>query len=104
MRLGKVEKLFRGKLLLVRGGRRVPRIGDTIYGPDLHPIGKVLDIMGRVDEPFVLVKPFKEDIAKRMIGRTLYFRTPKPKEARSQKKKKGGREKGRRHRAPKNKR
>jgi rRNA processing protein Gar1 len=73
-RIGRVEKIVRNKLLLVKlDGSEPPRIGETVYASDASPLGKVIDIIGRVEEPYALVKPFREDIAIGNLVNTIIY-------------------------------
>ncbi len=74
MKLGRVHSIFKNKILIIEAGRRIPRIGDPVFGPDLHPIGRVVDVIGRVDSPYVLVKPFKEEGISWLLKRTVYYK------------------------------
>ncbi|MGC8678686.1 MAG: H/ACA ribonucleoprotein complex subunit GAR1 [Fervidicoccaceae archaeon] len=71
---GRVEKTIDKKKFLVRlGGEKwVPNIGDIILSSDLRPIAKVVDVIGRVDSPFVLAVLLRENIdIEKLIGKKV---------------------------------
>ncbi|MEM1619715.1 MAG: hypothetical protein QXU97_02285 [Fervidicoccaceae archaeon] len=57
MRLGTIEKIFKDKILVVKldPRPRPPPIGSPVFLIDSTRLGKVLDIVGRVDDPRALV-------------------------------------------------
>lgn len=60
--LGTIEFIYRNKLIVVKSVDKkiVFKLGYKVYGPDLSVIGKVIDVLGPLKEPRILVKPFKE--------------------------------------------
>ncbi len=103
-RLGSVHKIAPGNLVLVRLGniRRPPRLGLKVYAQEGQDhIGRLIDVIGPVDEPFGVVK--LEAGAEIGIGDMLYIEPPtrrnvkktKPFESRKKRKRfKQGRKQG----------
>ncbi|KYH39471.1 MAG: RNA-binding protein involved in rRNA processing [Candidatus Bathyarchaeota archaeon B26-2] len=56
----------------------VPRIGDTVLDGDGRVVGKVFDVMGPVDSPYVEVDVKGK---RKVVGRLLYV-SPRPKRGR----------------------
>ena len=77
-KIGKVVGCFKDKLLVVKLELtgRIPEIGDIVCLPDMTPIGKITDIIGRVDDPYALVSPLKKHNIERFIGKSLYVKRP----------------------------
>ncbi len=74
-RLGRIARAVKKDLALVKieNSKNIPKIGEKVYGPDLGVLGKILDIIGRVEEPFAVVKPLRSDTDfTRMIGQLVY--------------------------------
>ena len=78
-KLGKVTRIYRGKLLLINAqqARKPPRIGDPVLMPDGTPAGKVVDVIGPIDNPYVLVLPHPRFRPDRLLGRELYYQPPR---------------------------
>jgi len=53
--LGQVLHLLPTGRLIVRG-ETAPRVGTTVYDRRMRPIGRVDDVFGPVDRPFVSIR------------------------------------------------
>ena len=51
-------------LLIVKAGVRDPRklVGSLTYDKNMTRIGKIVDVIGRVDEPYVVIKPESREV------------------------------------------
>jgi rRNA processing protein Gar1 len=59
------------KGVLVRAPRMVP-IGTNLVDVRNQPAGRVIDVLGPVSGPYLLVKPGKGDKAQRLLKQDLY--------------------------------
>ncbi|MCS7131898.1 MAG: Gar1/Naf1 family protein [Hadesarchaea archaeon] len=72
-RLGKVVHVTK-RGLVVRLERE-PRLGETIYDGKRRRVGQLLDLFGRVDSPYALVRPASEiapDDLAALVGEELF--------------------------------
>ncbi|MBE9390599.1 H/ACA RNA-protein complex protein Gar1 [Fervidicoccus fontis] len=73
-KLGVIEKVATNNLLLVKitDSKNIPNIGNRVLLPDFRGFGKVMDVIGNVNNPYAVIKPFKkeEDLSK-YIGQVL---------------------------------
>ncbi len=75
-KLGRVEKTVERKLLLVKiSARKIPPLGEKVYTADFKALGKILDIIGREDSPYALIKPYREESSDRVVGENVYVKT-----------------------------
>ncbi len=74
-RLGEIVVKTRDKLLIVKSKLRDPRriVGAIVYDRDLRRIGKVVDVIGRIDKPYVVVKPDNKDIVDYIEPGPVYY-------------------------------
>jgi len=72
--LGTVEFFYRERFAVIRvADRKIAfKLGYTVYGPDLAPIGKAVDVLGPLKEPRVLVKLIKEGKLLKEGSRSYY--------------------------------
>ena len=75
LRLGKVLHLTDGKNLILKT-MNVPKIGSLVVDQKLNKIGKVIDIFGQVNNPYIKIKPTIEN-ANKYVGNILYAITSK---------------------------
>ena len=72
-RLGTVHRIAGNLLVLTAAEADHPPIGTTALDEGLETVGRVVDVFGPVDEPFLAVSPDGEaDPA--LVGETLYWR------------------------------
>jgi len=55
--LGSILHLSKSNMLIVRGTRKVPKIGDPVYDDKSRTIGTIYDIIGPVTSPYIVIKP-----------------------------------------------
>lgn len=48
-----------------------PKVAEIVYDSKLRPVGRVHDILGSVESPYVLVKPNSNDSSE-LVGRLVY--------------------------------
>lgn len=70
-RLGTVTHVSGSRKLILRTKVRV-RPGTPVVNEDLRPVGKVFDVFGPVNNPYVAVVPAVSDL-KTLVGRPLYI-------------------------------
>ncbi len=81
-KLGRVSKITRDGLILVESILKDPRrlVGQQVYDPDLKVLGRIVDVIGRVESPYVVIKPLSSDIISLVeVGSTIYYRTARKK-------------------------
>ncbi len=99
-RLGKVYNKTSDGLLVVESELKDPRrlVGSFIYDEELRKIGKIIDIIGRVDSPYIIIKPIKKEFVDKItLGASIYYRISRKQSRRSKrprKKKRGGGRRG----------
>ncbi|OYT39242.1 MAG: RNA-binding protein [Desulfurococcales archaeon ex4484_58] len=99
-KLGTIHNKTRDSLLivksLVRESSRI--IGALVYDRDMKRIGRVVDVIGRVDSPYIVVKPDDPEYIKDLeINTLLYYYIIKRKTGKKRirrKRGKGGRKRG----------
>jgi len=86
-KLGKAIKLYKKKLIIAQilNPRKKFNIGDKVLGPDLSFVGKIVDIIGNVESPYAIILPQRVKNPEKLLGRTLYSRSPKKMERRNKK-------------------
>ena len=64
-----------GGLAIARGdrGEEPPRIGSSVVDEALSTVGRVVDVFGPVDRPYVAVTPSDDGLAS-LVGGKLYAR------------------------------
>lgn len=62
------------KRLIVRsdGSEEMPRVNSWVVDQKMNRIGKVFDIFGPVERPYIIVRPRKGVDAAAHVGRKLY--------------------------------
>ena len=68
--VGKVVNVS-AKGLLVKAPRMVP-IGTTLVDVRNEPVGRVVDVLGPVKAPYLLLRPGKSAKAQRLQGREVF--------------------------------
>jgi RNA-binding protein len=71
-RVGPVVQAAQG-LAIVRSDEDHPDIGTTVIDEELSSVGRVVDVFGPVDRPYVVVSPEADRVAS-LVGTTLYAR------------------------------
>ncbi|WP_280537263.1 Gar1/Naf1 family protein [Halopenitus sp. POP-27] len=74
-RVGSVVRTAQG-LAIARGGdgEDPPSIGEVVIDDSLSTVGRVVDVFGPVDRPYVAVTPNDGITLAALVGGTLYAR------------------------------
>ncbi len=79
--IGSISHLTRTGRVVVRVSRadKLPELGSLVYDDKRNPVGRVADIIGPVNQPFLLVKPLdKEKLHELREGQRIYYKPKKP--------------------------
>ncbi|WP_436935021.1 H/ACA ribonucleoprotein complex subunit GAR1 [Halovenus marina] len=71
-RVGSVVQAAQG-LAIVRSDEDHPDIGTAVIDEELAAVGRVVDVFGPVDRPYIAVSPDSDRVAA-LVGTTLYAR------------------------------
>ncbi len=74
-KLGYIISKTRDGLIIARSMIKDPRrlVGHIAYDKDLKRIGKIVDVIGRVDQPFVVIKPESKDVIEFIGTGPVYY-------------------------------
>ncbi|ABN70341.1 snoRNP protein GAR1 [Staphylothermus marinus F1] len=96
-KLGEIVTKTKDNLLIVKSYVKDPRrlVGALVYDSSLRRIGRIVDVIGRVDQPHVVVKPESKEILDFIdLGITYYYVKERKRSSRQTrgkgKKKRGG--------------
>lgn len=96
-KLGTIENKTTEGLLIVGSLLKDPRklVGATVYDRDFRRLGKIIDVIGRTDSPYVVIKPMDKQIAELAeLGSAVYYRVEKkprrPSKKRKSRSRRGG--------------
>ncbi|MHC1631527.1 MAG: H/ACA ribonucleoprotein complex subunit GAR1 [Methanotrichaceae archaeon] len=74
-RLGTILHIVQNKLI-VRGeskkSAKLPKINSVVVNRKLVKIGRVFDVFGPVDNPYIVVSPYRKVDASVHVGKKLY--------------------------------
>lgn len=73
-RAGSVERIAQGLLVLRSAGEDVPSIGTPVVDENLDSIGRIVDVFGPVDRPFLSVSPDDGVHPPQLLNQPLYIR------------------------------
>lgn len=73
-RAGTVVDVSQGLAILRTGGPEHAAIGDSVIDDSLDTVGRVVDVFGPVDDPYVAVTPDDGVHLPGLVGRRLYLR------------------------------
>lgn len=73
-RLGTVDRISQGKLLVAIEGNDPPRIGANVVDEMLDSIGTVVDVIGPVDAPLAVVNPTEGSPSVDRLDKRVYLR------------------------------
>jgi len=82
-KLGNVYLKTRSKLLIVKPllksfDKLESIVGAEVYSSDLKRIGSVIDIIGKISNPYIVVKPISPEVIDQLdTGSVVYFRISK---------------------------
>ncbi|VVB71459.1 Gar1/Naf1 RNA binding region [uncultured archaeon] len=76
-RLGTAEHVVQNKLIvrseqIVGSATNIPRVNSWVVDQKRNKVGKVFDIFGPVDHPYIIVRPNRGVDATDMVGKKLY--------------------------------
>ncbi|NPA98118.1 MAG: RNA-binding protein [Crenarchaeota archaeon] len=74
-KLGYIVNKTKDGLIIARSIIRDPRrlVGHTAYDKDLRRIGKIVDVIGRIDAPFVVIKPESKEVVEFVDTGPVYY-------------------------------
>lgn len=72
-RVGTVVRLAQGMLVARSPDGSTPDVGETVVDEALETVGRVVDVMGPVDRPYVVIDPSGDDTAA-LLNRRVYVR------------------------------
>jgi RNA-binding protein len=73
-RIGEVERIAQGLAVVRCPDAEYPAIGSTVVTDDLTDAGRVVDVFGPVDHPYVAVTPATAVHLPTLLGDPLYAR------------------------------
>ncbi|PSP32748.1 H/ACA RNA-protein complex protein Gar1 [Halobacteriales archaeon QH_10_67_22] len=73
-RVGEVVRVAGGVAVVRLPGEDHPGIGTTVIDEQLDDIGRVVDVFGPVERPYVAVSPAEEVYLPALVGTELYAR------------------------------
>ncbi|MCI4462267.1 MAG: RNA-binding protein [Thermogladius sp.] len=73
--MGFIETVGRGGILIVKPSVEVKGelIGSLVYDSNLRRLGKIVDVIGRVDDPRVVVKLESKELASTIRDYNVYY-------------------------------
>lgn len=72
-RVGTVIRVAQGLLVAKSPDRSIPSVGDEVVDEALVTVGTVVDVMGPVEQPYIVVDPTVDD-APSLLNRRVYVR------------------------------
>ncbi|WFO76104.1 RNA-binding protein [Desulfurococcaceae archaeon MEX13E-LK6-19] len=95
-RLGELLHATKDGLLVVKSALKDPRklVGSIVYDRDMKRIGRIVDVIGRTDSPYVIVKPESKDIIAVIEPGPVYYFVERKKRRFGEKKKKPSKKRG----------
>lgn len=73
-RVGEVVRTAQGLVVARCPDRERPDIGDTVLDESLDTVGRIVDVFGPVDRPYVAVTPRSGVLPDALLGQKLYAR------------------------------
>ncbi|MBS7612013.1 H/ACA RNA-protein complex protein Gar1 [Candidatus Bathyarchaeota archaeon] len=71
---GKVFTISKQGRIVAKLENFVPRLGARVYDRNLRNLGVVVDVIGNVKSPYMVVKPFESKGLEKIIGDSLYVK------------------------------
>jgi len=71
---GKVFTISKQGHIIVKLEGPIPRLGSKVYDKNLRTVGFVVDVIGNVKSPYMVVRPFESKDLERMMGDSLYLK------------------------------
>ncbi len=74
-KLGYIISKTKEGLIIAKSTIKDPRrlVGHIAYDKDLKRIGKIIDVIGRVDQPFIVIKPESKDVIEFIETGPVYY-------------------------------
>lgn len=72
-RAGSVVRIAQGVLVARAEGAGVPDIGTPVVDENLDPVGRIVDVFGPIDRPYLAVSPDDEIHEASLLHGTLYI-------------------------------
>ena len=73
-RVGEVVRTAQGLAILRCPGEEHPRLGTAVLDEDLETVGRVVDVFGPVERPYLAVSPEDGVAPALLLGKRLYAR------------------------------
>lgn len=73
-RVGTVSRTAQGLAIVHCAGSDHPDIGRRVVDENLDSVGRVVDVFGPVEQPYVAVSPTDRDGLTALVGQKLYAR------------------------------
>lgn len=73
-RVGTVVKFAQGLLVVRSDAESYPSIGTTVIDERLEAVGTVVDVIGPVDLPFIIVSPSDDSEMSSALNQRVYTR------------------------------
>lgn len=73
-RVGEVVRTAQGLAVLRSPDESYPELGTGVVDSDLNTVGKVVDVFGPVERPYVSVSPHADVDLPILLGENLYAR------------------------------
>lgn len=73
-RVGTVSRVTQGLVIVRCPGADHPDIGAQVVGEDLATVGRVVDVFGPVDRPYVAITTAEGATPASLVGAKLYAR------------------------------
>lgn len=73
-RAGTVVRISQGLVVVRAEDAEQPGIGATVLDETLEAVGRVVDVFGPVDRPYLAVTPADDRHLPALLGDTLYLR------------------------------
>lgn len=73
-RVGTVVKFAQGLLVVRSDAASYPSIGTAVIDERLEAVGSVVDVIGPVDQPFVIVSPSDDSEMSSALNQRVYTR------------------------------
>lgn len=74
-RVGEVVRTAQGLAVLRSPDESYPNVGTLVVDSDLKTVGRVVDIFGPVDQPYIAVSPNGGVVLPSLLGEKLYARS-----------------------------
>lgn len=73
-RAGTVVRISQGRLVLRAPGTEHPEIGETLHDESLEQVGRVVDVFGPIERPYLTVTPADSVHPPSLLNSPLYVR------------------------------